>query len=506
MNILESSKILFVCFIWGNNESYVKEGIKLFQTLKDLGGELSNAKKIIYVTELIDPNSSKILSKLGVKTKLIKDFSNKTPYMNKPQNLKQVLDEDFDLLIMLDTDIVITGDFSSLINKTKMASRQDLIDPLGLDNWRKLFEYFKLEFPTELHSCSYSDELTVSYFNSAVLFIPKQYVNKLYESWQYYFDQIIDSSSNVSKIIKNLYYADQIALTFAYYSTKIPHHFISNEINFSTHVGTHEKNKNSTPSQKKYREIISKISPYLIHHHHRLTKSGLVRHSYFNNINDIIDKVNLCLKYNDENIKKEIKNLNDPELLVDELYLEILQRSADNARLAYFSKEIVEKRMSVKEIRMELENSEECKNLQKMDNNKSENINQKNINLKNEARTIVDEIYFEILERSSDEKGLEHYALMLQNGKMTTRQIKEELMKSEEYTILKKISSGEINLKDETKKSVDEIYREILRRPADTYGMYYWGKLLQERKISLKKMKKEFYNSEEYNMYIKKKD
>ena len=188
------------------------------------------------------------------------------------------------------------------------------------------------------------------------------------------------------------------------------------------------------------------------------------------------------------------------------MYLEILQRSADNARLAYFSKEIVEKRMSVKEIRMELENSEECKNLQKIDNNKSENINQKNINLKNEARTIVDEIYFQILERSSDEKGLGHYALMLQNGKMTTRQIKEELMKSEEYTILKKISSGEINLKDETKKSVDEIYREILRRPADTYGMYYWGKLLQEGKISLKKMKKEFYNSEEYNMYIKKKD
>ena len=365
MSKLESSKILFVCFIWGDNESYVKETIKLFQTLNDLGGKLSNAKKIIYVTELIDLNSLKILSKLGVETKLIKKNSKNSSYMNKPQNLKQVLDEDFDLLIMLDTDIVITGDFSSLIDITKIGLKQDEIDPVGLENWEKVFKYFKIQFPTKLYSCSYSDQHTVAFFNSGVLLIPKEYANKFYESWQYYFDQIIDSSNNVSKILKSFFHADQIALALTYYSTKIPYHFISEEMNFPTHLGIHEKNKNPPLFQKKYREKVSKITPYVIHHHHRLTKSGLVRHCYFNNINDIIDKVNLSLKYNNQNLDKKISNIDDTELLVDDLYLEILQRSADNARLAFFSKEIESKKMNLKEVRIEIESSEEFKNLQK---------------------------------------------------------------------------------------------------------------------------------------------
>ena len=56
---------------------------------------------------------------------------------------------------------------------------------------------------------------------------------------------------------------------------------------------------------------------------------------------------------------------------------------------------------------------------------------------------------------------------------------------------------------DETKKIVDDMYREILQRPADEEGFQYWGSLLESGKITKEEMRQEFFNSYEYNTYIK---
>ena len=56
---------------------------------------------------------------------------------------------------------------------------------------------------------------------------------------------------------------------------------------------------------------------------------------------------------------------------------------------------------------------------------------------------------------------------------------------------------------DDTKKTVDDMYREILQRPADEEGFQYWGSLLESGKITKDEMRQEFLNSYEYNAYIK---
>ena len=52
-------------------------------------------------------------------------------------------------------------------------------------------------------------------------------------------------------------------------------------------------------------------------------------------------------------------------------------------------------------------------------------------------------------------------------------------------------------LDDETKKIIDELYREILLRPADTYGIEYWGSLLESEKITKLELRKSILKSEE---------
>lgn len=56
-------------------------------------------------------------------------------------------------------------------------------------------------------------------------------------------------------------------------------------------------------------------------------------------------------------------------------------------------------------------------------------------------------------------------------------------------------------LKDETRKTVDELYRKILHRPADNEAFEYWGTLLESGKITKEEMRKEILNSYEYKTF-----
>ena len=188
----------------------------------------------------------------------------------------------------------------------------------------------------------------------------------------------------------------------------------------------------------------------------------MIRHCYYDNINEEIDKINLSLK----NIKHSVSStnidveygrdeLNDPEILVDDLYMEILQRPADKAGLDHFASLLENKKIHINDIRKELLSSDEYKSL------KSGKIRVAHKNIKgipkgtdprNEARTIVDELYMEILQRPADKAGLDHFASLLENKKIHINDIRKELLSSDEYKFL---------LNTNESKSVDQLKDEI---------------------------------------------
>ena len=49
-------------------------------------------------------------------------------------------------------------------------------------------------------------------------------------------------------------------------------------------------------------------------------------------------------------------------------------------------------------------------------------------------------------------------------------------------------------LDDETKKIIDDLYREILLRPADQEAFVYWGSLLESEKITKLELRKGILN------------
>ncbi|MGI0011582.1 MAG: DUF4214 domain-containing protein [Nitrosopumilaceae archaeon] len=447
---MDPSRILIACQ-GPARESFTKEIQTLFKSVNLFGGKLSHAKKVVYFTEPVDSQVLQNLKSLGVKVEIIDNAYNRIVHANKIQILLFTQKEDFDLLISLDTDVVITDDFSSLINETKIGASIEAVDPLGIKRWKNIFQYFNVTFPSNREITSFSDEKIIPYFNSGVLLIPKIHSTKLLESWQFFINRLINIVEEVPIISENSFYIDQIALTLAMHYSRLPYYWLPLSMNFSTHIGSHKDNKRSEPFQIKYRQSVSTMRPYIIHHHHRLTKSGFVRYCYYDNINRVIDSLNLSLKnmskdsMNYVNTKTEwLQNtdLDDPEMLVDGLYLEILQRPADKAGLEHFATLLENKKMSIQDIRKALLSSDEHKALTALEetHTESDDINKKypkGTNPQNEARTIVHELYIDILQRPADKAGLEHFATLLENKKMHVQDIRQALLNSEEYKTLK---------------------------------------------------------------------
>ena len=82
---------------------------------------------------------------------------------------------------------------------------------------------------------------------------------------------------------------------------------------------------------------------------------------------------------------------------------------------------------------------------------------------------------------------------------MTVDEIRTEILNSDErkfLLVLQEMKTVE-EIDDETKKIIDDLYREILLRPADTEAFEYWGSLLESEKITNLELRKSILKSEE---------
>lgn len=124
------------------------------------------------------------------------------------------------------------------------------------------------------------------------------------------------------------------------------------------------------------------------------------------------------------------------------------------------------------------------------------------IGFDSEPKKTVDNLYREILRRPADVEGMNYYAPLLETGKMTAEDIRKSLLDSDEYrTLLTPNESKSLeDLKDESKKTVDSLYREILRRPADETGLQHYGSLLEHGKMTVEDIRKDLLNSDEYKL------
>ena len=339
---MQSKKIAIVCQVPAE-EPFTKEAEYLFRSINAYGGKLAKAEKIACFSESVSDETISSLEKLGVKTRLIEPVDSRDVHTNKIQMLGFSEEVDFDVLVALDTDIIIRKDFSNLIDEKKIRALRDDIDPLGLDNWKILFEHFGLKLPDERFHTYKDWKKTIPYFNTGVLFIPQPYVSQLYKIWKSYTIKLLDDYEKFPIIRRDYpYYIEQYSFTLAVHAGEFSYSPLSLEMNFPTHVKLHKNCK------------IEDINPFLIHYHHRISKLGNVRNCYYENINKCLDK-----------IKFSVDRKNDSEILIDNLYMQTLHRPADMEGLNHFSALLESKKKSLEDVKKMIFDSDEYQALPK---------------------------------------------------------------------------------------------------------------------------------------------
>ena len=88
---------------------------------------------------------------------------------------------------------------------------------------------------------------------------------------------------------------------------------------------------------------------------------------------------------------------------------------------------------------------------------------------------------------------------MLESDSMTVDEIRTEILNSDEKKSLLVIQERKTvdELSSESKQIIDDLYREILLRPADTEAFEYWGSMLESEIITKQELRKNILNSDE---------
>ena len=141
---------------------------------------------------------------------------------------------------------------------------------------------FGLTVPRQRYLTSVPRDKTIPYFNSGVVVIPKQFVESLSKAWDWFVRNISEAYSVCPDIAAHAFYTDQFALSLALKKEKIPHQVLPIGMNFPLHVPVHSTFRSQ------------EISPYILHHHHRLSHEGVLSCSD-QSINEAINRVNTAL-------------------------------------------------------------------------------------------------------------------------------------------------------------------------------------------------------------------
>ena len=272
---------VLVATVAENRELAILEVEYLFRTLHQFGGSLSRARRAAYFVGSVDPTVAQRLAKLEVAIKIVEPVDQRCPHANKIRMLDDT--EDFDYLVALDTDVVIAKDFSIHLGGSSIGAKPVDHDPLTLEQWEVLFSYFDVEFPLARYMTSIEMTETVPYFNSGVLLVSKQHVAPLRQSWLSFIYKLLDTYGELPNIRKHEFYTDQFALSLALVNARLPYRGLPLEMNFPIHHSVHAA---LGPER---------LSPYIIHHHHRLSWAGEILPCSYTTINTLVDEINTYL-------------------------------------------------------------------------------------------------------------------------------------------------------------------------------------------------------------------
>ncbi|HSH21494.1 MAG TPA: hypothetical protein VK992_02600 [Candidatus Caenarcaniphilales bacterium] len=180
---------------------YADEVAYLFASLELFGGETRHARRRAYFVNGVSPQAERPLRELGVEVRVVPEVEPRYRLANKLSMFAAEAREQTDLLVALDTDIVVTGDFSAYLERDIVQAKQPDGDGYTMEMWAELFGRFGLALPSERHATTLGGEWTHAYFNTGVLMVPGAVLQALHDRWLHFIRALIDARAALPAFI-----------------------------------------------------------------------------------------------------------------------------------------------------------------------------------------------------------------------------------------------------------------------------------------------------------------
>lgn len=175
--------------------------------------------------------------------------------------------------------------------------------------------------------------------------------------------------------------------------------------------------------------------------------------------------------------------------IIDDIYRDLLLRPVDIEALGFWLDGLENATITEEEIRNEVLNSRERKILEF----NSLSVDEQLMRISDETKTIIDNLYLDVLDRPVDKNGLAGWGILLENELMTEEEIRELIEKSEEKQFYDYLQDAQ----EQHEKTVREIFMLALDREPTQDELEYYTKMISDRDMENNEIYEELLSKNE---------
>jgi hypothetical protein len=246
-----------------NRPRWAQKLYNLALSLRTFGGALADAPLRAFFVDGLEPRFQTELAPLGVRCRVVPGFPAPVAQTNKLRMFEDFSRKPGGILVALDCDVVVVGDFSASLSPVAVCGVPAMMSPLRPPKWQALLALLGLRPDgRSVRTIGTGEELAVPYLNSGVLFVPGQHCAELTSLWRRYIDALLELHATLGWSARVWFYLDQLALTCALLAGGIPVQILDIWHNFPSHQRVHASALQEPASLR------------ILHYHQKFGESG----------------------------------------------------------------------------------------------------------------------------------------------------------------------------------------------------------------------------------------
>ncbi len=274
-------RVLFSC-VGENRADWFVKMENLVLSLRTFGGSLSRAPVVVHAVGGADPVLVATMARLDAEVRVVDPVDRRRATSNKLRMFELAGapgGPDFDVLVAMDCDMIVKGDIGPYVSGASLQAVPAGRDLLSDETWRALYEALDLPLPARNCVTVVSGQQTYPYYNSGVLFVPREVCEPLRSSWLTHLQWMLGPGLAVLGMERLR--KDQIPLSAALASADLRVEPLPVNLNLSVTAA-----RFAAPYRSQWGP------PFLLHYHRLIDERGFLLASPAGRVNPELDDFN----------------------------------------------------------------------------------------------------------------------------------------------------------------------------------------------------------------------